>query len=265
MQSISIYQDQDPDSSAAGQNNNYGISSSRHIGANAHSVFDQVTEINQRNNIIVNKTTTTTAAAAANGDDGDDGDDGYDRLDELASTKGSSLVSAQSSSFNSNLSTSSNISMAIMKHKLLETLEIDLDFMDGLFEGNISSPGTDGAKNLLPIRSRNWKGNNTFLCRGLLMLGPSSGYLWLTLILIIGLWIGNMILVGPFFGSKIYYYIAIVLCTANVATLMVTASTDPGWVYTWLIFIFLYHYFLFYYNIILIMIILPFFPSKKLF
>jgi hypothetical protein len=141
--------------------------------------------------------------------------------DEVASTRGSA-TSAQSSHFSSNFSSaSSNISSAIMKYNLLETLEIDLDDVDGLY-GNGQTSRSDLR------RWRRWKGINTFLCKGFLMLGPSSGHFLLTLLMVIGLWIGNLLLVGPFFESKIYYYLALILCTINVATLLVTAATDPG-------------------------------------
>jgi hypothetical protein len=129
----------------------------------------------------------------------------YD-TDEISSVRGS----AQSNTS----SVSSNISTAILKYRLLENLELDLDYLDD----NTNEQN----------RFQKWKGSHSFICKGLLMLGPSNDHLIVTIALMVGIWIGHLILVGPFIGGKKYYYLSIILCVINLFTLFLTASTDPG-------------------------------------
>ncbi len=137
------------------------------------------------------------------------------QLDSASAAGGADDSSIQDSQMSTN-SLSSNISTVIKKYKLLENIDIDLD-EDNAGEGEA-----------LRKRYQNWKGNNLFLCGGLIMIGPSYDQLLLTIALIITIWGLNFVLVAPFFQSRWYYYISTFLLSTNLITLFVTATIDPG-------------------------------------
>lgn len=73
-------------------------------------------------------------------------------------------------------------------------------------------------------------GNNTFLCSGILMLGPHGRQLLLSIGLLTGTWCFVIVLIIPFFSDcKLFLlWTAIIGYTINLGLLFATAFTEPG-------------------------------------
>jgi palmitoyltransferase ZDHHC9/14/18 len=74
-------------------------------------------------------------------------------------------------------------------------------------------------------RYESWMGRNSFLCYGVLMMGPHKQYFTLTVVLLSVSWLLYLLCLAPLLHATLYYIGAIILWSLNLIMLCLTAFT----------------------------------------